>query len=330
MESSLTVAIYGAGQVGRTVASLLINDSGYSVYGPFDRSQRAAALDSGVDVVVIATTSFLADVAPDIRAAVVAGSNVITTAEEAAYPWQYDEEIAHELHTRAMENQVTILGAGFNPGFAFDAMAITASGVVPHVTSLRVERVVDLSGFSATILRRLGIGYSAADFEVGIDSGSITGHIGFPQSMRIVARQMGVSISEIQRSISPIAAQRQYDLPALSVLPGDSAGFRQRYVAIAEGRAWFDALFIGHVGPAASGLPTRDEIIVHSESGDVHLAIEPGINPQVGSSSLIANSIRRLAAAPAGWLTVADLPPACPRGGHSDAASPLSAARGHR
>jgi 2,4-diaminopentanoate dehydrogenase len=330
MESSLTVAIYGAGQVGRTVASLLINDSGYSVYGPFDRSQRAAALDSGADVVVIATTSFLADVAPDIRAAVVAGSNVITTAEEAAYPWQYDEEIAHELHTRAMENQVTILGAGFNPGFAFDAMAITASGVVPHVTSLRVERVVDLSGFSATILRRLGIGYSAADFEVGIDSGSITGHIGFPQSMRIVARQMGVSISEIQRSISPIAAQRQYDLPALSILPGDSAGFRQRYVAIAEGRAWFDALFIGHVGPAASGLPTRDEIIVHSESGDVHLAIEPGINPQVGSSSLIANSIRRLAAAPAGWLPVADLPPACPRGGHSDAASPLSAARGHR
>jgi 2,4-diaminopentanoate dehydrogenase len=327
MKPSLTVAIYGAGQVGRTVAGLLSSDAGYSVRGPIDRSHRAAALESGADVVVIATTSFLAEVAADIRAAVMAGSNVITTAEEAAYPWHYDEELARDLHTLALENEVTILGAGFNPGFAFDALALTASGVVPQVTSLRVERVVDLSGFSATILRRLGIGYSAAEFDAGIDSGSITGHIGFPQSMRIVARQMGVFISEIQRSIHPIAAEGPYDLPAFSILPGQSAGFRQRYVAIAEGRAWFDALFIGHVDPVAAGFPTRDEIIVHSESGDVHLAIKPGINPQVGSSSVIANSIRRLVAAPPGWLTVADLPPACPA---SDAASAISAAPGRR
>jgi hypothetical protein len=332
MKPSLTVAIYGAGQVGRTVVGLLSSDVRYSVRGPFGRSHRAAALESGADVVVIATTSFLAKVAADIRAAVMAGSNVITTAEEAAYPWHYDEELARDLHTLALENEVTILGAGFNPGFAFDALALTASGVVPQVTSLRVERVVDLSGFSATILRRLGIGYSAAEFDAGIESGSITGHIGFPQSMRIVARQMGVSISEIQRSIHPIAAEGRYDLPALDILPGQSAGFRQRYVAIAEGRAWFDALFIGHVDPVASGFPTRDEIIVHSESGDVHLAIKPGINPQVGSSSVIANSIGRLKAAPAGWLTVADLPPACPVSAtyRRESGLPLSAAQGRR
>ena len=45
MKPSLTVAIYGAGQVGRTVAGLLSSDAGYSVRGPFDRSHRAAALE---------------------------------------------------------------------------------------------------------------------------------------------------------------------------------------------------------------------------------------------------------------------------------------------
>ena len=312
MTRPLTVSVYGAGQVGSTVCRLLSSAPGYEVVGPFDRSQRAAALQSGFDVVLIATTSFLAEVAPDIRTAVLAGSNVITTAEEAAYPWHYDETVAQELHSCALESGVTILGAGFNPGFAFDAMAITASGVVPDVASLRVERVVDLSGFSATILRRLGIGYSPEEFQAGLASESITGHIGFPQSMRIVARQMGLRISQIQRSIEPIAAEAPYDLPALTVGIGDSAGFRQHYVAIVDGRAWFDALFVGHVSPGAAGFATKDEIVVHSQAGDVHLVIKPGINPQVGSSSLIANSMRRLVAAPSGWLTVADLPPACP------------------
>jgi len=40
--------------------------------------------------------------------------------------------------------------------------------------------------------------------------------------------------------------------------------------------------------------------------------IEPGLNPQSGASAMIANSLRRVAAAPPGWLTVGDLPPATP------------------
>jgi hypothetical protein len=36
------------------------------------------------------------------------------------------------------------------------------------------------------------------------------------------------------------------------------------------------------------------------------------MNPQSGSASIVANSVRRVVAAAPGWRTVADLPPAFP------------------
>src|SRR5581483_3274996 len=167
MTRPLRVSFYGAGQTGTNASAILRRREGLEVLGPFGRSDRDEALTSGADVVVIATTSFLSAIADDVRDAVEAGSNVITTAEEAALPWANDAEVAQRLDALARSRGVTILGAGVNPGFAFDALVLTACGPVAEVESLLVERVVDLSGFGATILRRLGIGLSAEEFEAG-------------------------------------------------------------------------------------------------------------------------------------------------------------------
>src|SRR5204863_1666379 len=197
MPRPLRVAFYGAGQASTNAAAILRRRDGIEVLGPFGREQRDDALRAGADVVIIATTSFLAAVADDIRDAVEAGSNVITTAEEAAYPWANDAAAADRLDALARSRGVTVLGAGLNPGFAFDALVLTACGVVPEVDSLVVERVVDLSGFGAAVLRRIGVGHSHESFEEGRRSGTVTGHVGFPQSMRVVAARLGVEIERI-------------------------------------------------------------------------------------------------------------------------------------
>lgn len=281
------------------------------VAGPFARDMRAAALTTQADAVVIATSSFLAEVAPDIRLAVECGSNVVTTAEEAAYPEAIDVEIARELDSLAREHGVSILGTGLNPGFSFDALVLTASGVVATLDSIRVERIVDLSKFSATILRRLGIGFSGDEFAQRVDDGTITGHIGFPQSMRLVAGELGLALSNIDRFIEPILCDRVHHAAHLAVEPGTSAGFRQRYVGYVGSRPWFEANFVGHVAPETAGLSPRDEINL-SGTSPVHLTIEPGVDPQAGSSAMIANSLCRVIAAAPGWLTVGGLPPARP------------------
>lgn len=308
----IRVAFYGAGQVSTSTAAILRRRDGISVLGPFGRRQRDEALRSGADVVVIATTSFLAEIADDVRDAVEAGSNVITTAEEAAYPWANDAATADRLDALARERGVTILGAGLNPGFAFDALVLTATGVVAEVESLLVERVVDLSGFGPTVLRRIGVGHSPDAFAAGVRSGAVTGHIGFPQSMQVVGGRLGVAIERIDRELEPILADTDLPASSLTVRAGETAGFRQRYTAICDGRPWFEAVFTGHVSPSAIGLEPLDSIDVRGPQGGVHLEARPGMNPQRGSAAVVANSIRRVVAAPPGWTTVGDLPPAVP------------------
>jgi hypothetical protein len=296
----MKVALYGAGQASHNIAALLARRTGVETLGPFRREDRARALRSAADVVVIATTSFLRDIAEDVREAVGAGSNVITTAEEAACPWAVDAAVADELDALARDRGVTVLGAGLNPGFPFDALLLTAMGPAPDVDSVRVERVVDLSGFGNAVKRRIGLGWTPDEFEAGRRNGTITGHLGFPQSMRIVARRLGVELERVDREIEAIFGD-----------DGRTGGFEQHYVGIAGGRPWFRALFTGHVDLDSIGRTPRDEIWIDG-SVPLHYLIEPGLNPQTGSAAMVANSLRRVVEAPAGWLTVGDLPPATP------------------
>jgi 2,4-diaminopentanoate dehydrogenase len=312
MARPLRVSFYGAGQVSTNASEILRRRGGIEVLGPFGRSQRDDALRAGADVVVIATTSFLSAIADDVHDAVESGSNVITTAEEAAYPWANDAATADRLDALARSRGVTILGAGLNPGFAFDALVLTACGVVPEVESLLVERVVDLSGFGETVLRRIGVAHSAESFEAGRRAGTVTGHIGFPQSMRVVAGRLGVEIERIDRELEPIFAESELAASSLTVPAGETAGFRQRYDAVSDGRTWFEAVFTGHVSPEAIGREPRDSITIRGPYGGVHLEATPGMNPQSGSASIVANSVRRVVAASPGWTTVAELPPAVP------------------
>ncbi|HEY8584351.1 MAG TPA: hypothetical protein VIL49_15445, partial [Capillimicrobium sp.] len=262
---------------------------------------------------VIATASRLAEIADDVRDAIDAGSNVLTSAEEAADPWAADAGLADDLHARARAREVSVLGAGLNPGFAFDALVLTATGACAEVRALSVQRVVDLSGFGAGVLRRIGVGHEPSAFANGVASGAISGHVGFPQSMRLVARALGLTVDRVDREIEPTFARQDHWCPHLRVARGQTAGFRQRYVAVVDGQPWFEALFCGHVAPATAGLVTRDAITVDADP-PVTLEIPGGLNAQSGSAAVLANSVTRVAAAPPGWVTVAELPPAVPIG----------------
>jgi 4-hydroxy-tetrahydrodipicolinate reductase len=168
---------------------------------------------------------------------------------------------------------------------------------------------VNLSRFSEAVLARLGIGYSTEEFADRVASGTITGHIGFPQSMHVVADALGVRIERIERTIEALWGERDYQRPHGRTVRGLSAGFRQCYVAIVDDRPWFEALFTGHLDPANLNLAPLDRIEIYG-STPVQMEISPGLDPQLASCAMVANSIPRLVAARPGWLSVADLAPA--------------------
>jgi 2,4-diaminopentanoate dehydrogenase len=304
------VAVCGDGQLGRAVAERLARRPDIVVHGPAARAAAEPLLRSGADLVLVATTTRLADVADDVRTAVESGSNVIVSAEESAYPWAVDEAAAREIDESARARGVTVLGGGVNPGLIFDALVLTLLGTTVEPTTLTVTRTVDISRFGPAVLRRLGVGVSPADFRAGVSAGSILGHAGFPQSMAIVADALGVPIDRVDREIAPLVADRPVPLPQLPVDAGASAGVRQTYVAFVAGEPWFTAVFTGHVDLAAAGLVARDEIAVRGPGTTLDCVLSPGIDAQRGSAAMVVNSVDRVIAAEPGWRTVAELPPA--------------------
>ena len=288
--------------VGRDVGEL----AGGSSLGVAVSRDLATALSEPADLLLVATTSFLGEVACDVRTGLERGLNVITTAEEAAFPWIIDADLAAELDELARDRGVSVIGVGLNPGFIFDALLLTASGIAWDVREIRIRRVVDVSRFSATIQRRLGIGFTAERFADGVSGGSITGHIGFPQSFHLAARCLGVSIDRIESGFEPLVADRAYDGEHLRVEAGTTAGFVQRYRAICCGRSWMSAEFIAHVDPPAAGYEPSDSIRIDGYNA-VNLDINPGCQPQLGTAAMIANVMPRLVEARPGYLTVADL-----------------------
>ena len=314
MESPLTavVAIYGSGQLGSSVAQILRERQHYIVRGPFGRTSADAALNSGADLVIIATTSRFRDVAADIERAVRAGSNVLVSAEECANPWLVDAQLADRIHTLARSQGVTVLGAGLNPGLVFDALVLTLLGATPAGVDIKVTRVVDIGHFGPSVLERLGVGVDEDTFRKRVASGDILGHAGFPQSMSIVARALGLNIEKIDEEIDPVIGFEPVTLPSGTSLQRDlSVGVIQTYRAQVENSTWFTAVFRGHVRPDLADWEPQDTIELWRDGElERRVTIAPGLPSQSGSQSMIANSVDRVLSGRSGWLTVADLPPA--------------------
>ena len=264
---------------------------------------------------IIATTTRLTDVAPDVRRALDHGSNVLTSAEEAANPLLVDPVIAAELDARARAAGLSVAGAGLNPGLVFDTLVLTLLGAVADDVSIQVNRTVDVSGFGPAVLRRIGIGITLEDFSSGVAAGTVLGHAGFPQSMSVVAGALGLVIERIDRTLEPVVSDVGcHPASGDDIAARRTTGVRQQYVAIVDGKPWFAASFFGHMDlPSIDRLPS-DEIMFRRDSGVVQrFAATPGFDAQVGSANMVANSVDRIIAAAPGWRTIADLPPAAPR-----------------
>lgn len=309
-----SVVIYGAGQLGTSVAALLGANPTYEVRGPYGRAQRHEALTAGADVVIIATTTRLADVAADVEAAVEAGSNVLVSAEEAAFPFVVDAELANRLDALARKRGVTIAGSGVNPGLMFDSLVLTMLGAAPPGCTIHVRRNVDISKFGSTVLRRIGVGATETDFAAAVGRGEILGHAGFPQSMAIVADAMGVQIERIDKVLRPVISPVAIDIAdRFRVEPGESAGVDQTYTAMVAGKPWFVSYFFGHVDLRSVKREPSDDIdLTHKRRPFQSIKLRPGVGAQVGSSNMVANSIERVLAARPGWVTVAEMQPAYP------------------
>jgi hypothetical protein len=343
----LTAVLYGFGRVNRAVLELSLarpwlRVGGILVRPESDRSRRPSDIVPGADpelsletdpeevfrrvrpdVAIVATRPRLSDVLPHLRVAASHSRAVLCTAEELAFVDGTDGHSFAALQDLALSSRARLVAVGVNPGFLFDQWPLAAAALAWTVDRISVRRVVDAAAFPPAARRHLGIGLTADELAAGLASGAVAGHIGFHQSLRILAAGFGVNSEVTPTEMRPIFAEADVQLDGYSIPAGSSVGMEQRSGATLGGRPWIDLNLTFHARPALSGLEPMDMLDIAGRN-EVHVRIPGGIRPGPATAALLVNAIPvALDASPgyhpsgtlrlgAPWL--GDAPPASPRG----------------
>jgi len=290
--------------VGKDVGTLLgLEECGVKINGnPMEMIEA-----SNPDLVVIATNSFVSVVKDQIASVVKKGVNVITIAEQMAHPFFTHPEEAEELHNLAVRHGVTILGTGVNPGFVLDTLVIALTGAALNVKKIRAARINDLSPFGPTVMETQGVGTSKEAFEKGIADGSIVGHIGFEQSIYMIAEAMGWTIDRIEQERKPIISNVLRETKYVKVEPGMVAGCNHTAKAYMGDQCVIELEHPQQVKPELEKVDTGDYIWIEGNP-DLSLCIKPEIPGGKGTIAVATNMIPAVIEADAGLLSMSDLP----------------------
>ncbi len=334
-DSRLPVICYGLGPIGTRIAQCLAGRDDIEIVAAIDidplkqGKELSTVLDEAdlagkltqvrvqqalpprqartpVGVLVHATTSRLEQAAPQLLAAIEAGWNVVSTCEELVFPGATNPEIAKRLDDAARTANLSVLGAGINPGFLLDALVLTLTAVCTHLESIQVRRVVDTNKRRLPLQHKAGVALSEQAFRQLMATHSI-GHVGLRQSAYMVADQLRWQIDDYKETLEPVIAGTPTLTEVGVVQPGGVLGQRQTASLWAHG-----VEVLRYELEMSAGAQEVDAISI-TGTPSVNQVIEGGVNGDVGTQAAIANLVPLLARAPSGLLTMADFFPLCCR-----------------
>ncbi len=271
----------------------------------------AVLRDARPDVVIVATSSTLREVLPQLRLAAEARVPTVCTAEDLAHIRPSDGPEAREIFDLADQHRVAIVALGLNPGFILDVWPLMLSSLAHDVAAIEAERVVDLSGFGPRVRASLGIGYSPADFARELAQGKISGHRGFPESLRLIGEAIGRPVDEIQVETKPIIAQLPRALLDGQLLAGQTAGVRQMAVGRTNGTAWLQLAMTASVALEEIPAEPIDRVRIKG-STELSAVISPGTRAVAGTAGRLVNAlpaVRRAAPGVHSPLAIGITPP---------------------
>lgn len=329
MENVKTI-IWGFGAMGQGIAEMLLKKKGVEIVGVCDLNPKIVGkeissvlgegkstvkisdniddvLEKNADVLFLATDSYTSKSYSKIVTALEAGVNVISTAEEMAYPFASEPELSKKINETAKKNNVTVLGTGINPGFVMDVLAISLSGAMTNVTGIEVKRVNSLSPFGKTVMEEQGVGISLNEFDERSNNHELAGHVGFKESVYMIADALGLELDDFQQQMKPIVTNVDRKSKFGEAKKGTLAGIDMSAQGRVKGK---DFIVMNHpqqIEPEDEGINTGDYIILYG-SPNIKMAITPEIEGGLGTIAVCVNMMPHVINASPGLKTMLDLP----------------------
>jgi hypothetical protein len=328
----IRVLQWGLGAMGSGMAKLLMEKNGLQIVAAVDGRADYVGKDLGevlgidhklgvlvtnkpedvlikekVDVVVIATTSWLKDQISDLRKILKAGINCISIAEEMADAQAQNPALANELDLLAKQNGVSIIGTGVNPGFVLDLLVVALTGGNHTVDRIEASRVNDLSPYGPTVMKSQGVGTTPEAFKAGVADGSIVGHVGFPESIHMISDAVGLGVDRIEQSREPIISKVHRETPFIKVEPGMVAGCAHIGIGYCGNKEVIKLIHPQQIHPNLENQDTGDYINIYGKP-EIHMSVKPEIAGGIATIGVAVNLIPLIVAATPGLKRMIDLP----------------------
>ena len=323
---SIKLVHYGIGPIGAGLVKYVLQKEGIKIVGAVDVDKNKVGKDLGElavgksigvkitddakgllrrtkpDIVLHSTGSYLRDVKPQLFQIMDAGADLISTCEELSYPFLKHPDIAKELDRRAHRKGVTILGTGVNPGFVMDTLAITATGVCQDVRKVSSFRIQDASVRRLPFQKKIGAGLTLDEFKRRVAEGTIR-HVGFAESIAMIASALGWKLDRIEESVEPKIAEKPVASEHIKVEAGQVAGVDQNAWGIRKGEKVITLNLQAYLG-----CPDPKELTIIDGNPPIELTIKGGVHGDIATSAVVVNCIPRVINAQPGLSTMRDLP----------------------
>jgi hypothetical protein len=323
---NIRVLHFGLGPIGASIVKQVAGRPGFKIVGAIDIDAAKVGRDLGdvvglgrrlglrvqdnaaktlkaarPDIVVHCTSSLIKKVMPQIETILESKTAIISTTEELSYPGYTHIRQARQIHAWAKKARVAVLGTGINPGFVMDALPITLTAVCERVDRVEVNRVQDARLRRLPFQQKIGAGLTTEQFQKAVRDGSVR-HVGLTESIAMIADALGWTLDRISDDVQPKLATVTVASEFLAVDPGYVCGIVQEGVGYRKRRPAIRLHLEAYLGAAES----YDSVDIEG-SPNVSMKIAGGIQGDLGTASIVVNSISRVLAAPPGLHTMRDM-----------------------
>lgn len=324
----VNVAVYGLGPIGSLIAKKVLEKKDLNLVAAFDVAPEKVGKDLGdvlqlgnkmgvvvehdinseamlksnnVDIVLHSTSTYLDKIYPQIVRCIKSTADVISTSETLCNPWYRNPELATLIDEMAKKYCVTVLGTGVNPGFIFDALPATLTSVCTKIEKIHAIRSLDASKRRFSFQKKYGLSLSVEQFNELLNRGQITAHVGYAESIDMLASALGVKLDKIIEGQEPLIASKPLKTDYFNIPIGQVSGIHGYGIGYLDSKEFIKIELFAEVG--------REEYEEIRIEGEPPLTWKShGTAGDIATAAMIINMIPKVLNAKPGLIRMLDIP----------------------